>query len=285
MIILVLPGCASQTKNQYSPILAPVVVKERVVAEEEIAATTENPVVQEKNVTATAEGPFVLKEVIVAPPTEEPVVPEEVIATPTYETIASEEVIVPPTEEPVVPKEDIATPTGETFIIKEVVVAPPTEEPIAPKEVVTTTNEESIASKEVIIAIPAFDDKNIVQENDEQSEANSVPEENIKILVNTWLTSWESGDIDTYRSCYAPDFRSKKMNLDAWIANKINIRKKSKNISISIDKLQISSQENVATAEFNLNYSSSILQSSGKKTLELKKIKNKWKIYKEVMEP
>ena len=44
----------------------------------------------------------------------------------------------------------------------------------------------------------------------------------------------------TYRSCYAPDFQSKEMDLDAWISHKSNVRQKSKNIKIRIDNLQIS---------------------------------------------
>jgi hypothetical protein len=41
--------------------------------------------------------------------------------------------------------------------------------------------------------------------------------------------------------------------------------------------------ENKATAVFTQSYSSSILKDKGKKTLELKKINDEWKIYSEVM--
>ena len=87
----------------------------------------------------------------------------------------------------------------------------------------------------------------------------------------------------TYRSCYASDFQSKGMNLDAWISYKTNVRQKSKNINISIDNLQISADENTATAVFTQSYSSSILKDSGKKKLELRKINDEWKIYREIM--
>ncbi|KUG22177.1 hypothetical protein ASZ90_008042 [hydrocarbon metagenome] len=36
-------------------------------------------------------------------------------------------------------------------------------------------------------------------------------------------------------------------------------------------------------ARFTQTYSSSILKDKGTKTLELKKIKNEWKIYREIM--
>jgi hypothetical protein len=61
------------------------------------------------------------------------------------------------------------------------------------------------------------------------------------------------------------------------------VHKKNKKINISIDKLQISAGENIATAVFTQHYSSSILQYSGKKKLELRKINDEWKIYREIM--
>ena len=87
----------------------------------------------------------------------------------------------------------------------------------------------------------------------------------------------------TYRSCYASDFQSKGMNLDAWVSHKTNVYQKSKNINVSIDNLQISADENNVTVEFIQHYSSSIFKYSGKKKLELRKINDKWKIYREIM--
>jgi ketosteroid isomerase-like protein len=107
--------------------------------------------------------------------------------------------------------------------------------------------------------------------------------EDVRNLVNKWLASWKTGDIKTYGSFYAADFESKGKNLDAWLAHKTNVSKKSKNINITIDNLQISADENKATAVFTQQYSSSITKDSGKKTLELRKINNEWKIYREIM--
>lgn len=109
------------------------------------------------------------------------------------------------------------------------------------------------------------------------------PEENIEILVNKWLNSWRAGDIETYRSCYDGNFESKKMKLEEWITYKNNVRSKSKNITITIDDLKISADGNNAKAVFTQTYSSSILKDKGKKTLELKKVGDEWKIYREYM--
>lgn len=108
-------------------------------------------------------------------------------------------------------------------------------------------------------------------------------EESIEILVNKWLNSWRAGDIETYRSCYDGNFESKKMKLEDWITYKNNVRSKSKNITITIDDLKISADGNNAKAVFTQTYSSSILKDTGKKTLELKKVGNEWKIYREYM--
>ena len=87
----------------------------------------------------------------------------------------------------------------------------------------------------------------------------------------------------TYRSCYASDFQSYGMNLNAWVSRRTDVFQESKNTNISINDLHISEEGNSATAEFTQLYSSSISKYSGKKKLELRKINNEWKIYREVI--
>ena len=123
---------------------------------------------------------------------------------------------------------------------------------------------------------------NLAQTNDKQDKTKSIPENDVRILITKWLASWRSGDMKTYRSCYdESNFQSKGMNLDAWISYKADVYKKSKNIKINIDHLQISADVNTAKAVFTQNYQSSIFKYKGKKTLELRKTGGDWKIYKE----
>jgi len=123
-----------------------------------------------------------------------------------------------------------------------------------------------------------------VSSGSEQKEAESNIDEDIKNLVNKWRESWQSGDMQTYRACYAPKFNSKGKNLDAWVAYKTKMYKRSKNIQISIENLIVTPDSaSNATVVFTQNYSSSLLQDSGEKTLKLIKINNEWKIYEEVM--
>jgi len=182
-------------------------------------------------------------------------------------------------------KEAVVAPkVEETVTPKEVVVTPKVEEPVTPKvAVVVPMVEAPVTPKEAVVAAPAVTDKNPAQVNNKQIEKKAIPKEAVRDLLTKWLTSWKSGDMKTYRSCYASDFQSKGMNLDAWVSHKTNVYQKSKNINVSIDNLQISADENFAAIIFTQHYSSSILKDSGKKTLELRKINDEWKIYREIM--
>jgi len=79
----------------------------------------------------------------------------------------------------------------------------------------------------------------------------------------------------TYRSCYASNFQSEVTFINALASYKTNVHKKSKKINISINDLQISADENIATAVFTQHYSSAILKYSGKKKIGAKKNKQR----------
>ena len=107
----------------------------------------------------------------------------------------------------------------------------------------------------------------------EQKTTKSVPEEDVRNLVNKWLTSWQSGDMKAYRDCYASDFKAQRMDLNAWISYKTKIRQKHKDIAIRIGDLKISSEAKTSTAKavFTQYYSSSIHKDKVGKTLQLRK--------------
>ena len=176
-----------------------------------------------------------------------------------------------------------ATKVEEPVTPKEVVVTPKVEEPVTPKvAVVPPKVEEPVTPKMALVAAPAVTD-NLAQVSNKQIEKKAIPKKAVRNLLTKWLNSWKSGDVETYRSCYAPDFQSKGRNLDAYVSDKADVYKKSKNIKISIDDLKISEEENNVTAEFIQHYSTSRFKYSGKKTLELRKINDEWKIYREIM--
>jgi hypothetical protein len=135
-----------------------------------------------------------------------------------------------------------------------------------------------VTPKEGVVAALAVTEIKLAHTNSKRRETKDVQN-----LINKWLISWKSGDIKTYRNCYASDFQSGGMNLDEWISRRTNVYKKSKDINISIKNLNISEEVNSASAEFIQSYSSSISKYSGKKKLKLKKINDEWKIYREVI--
>jgi murein L,D-transpeptidase YafK len=115
-------------------------------------------------------------------------------------------------------------------------------------------------------------------------DTGSAPKGAVSNLVTQWAKSWKSGHMDVYRTFYASGFRSQGMNLNGWINHKIEVSKRSKNIDIRIDNLQISGDNNQSTATFTQYYSSNLLKSQGNKKLELRKINGEWKIYREIMQ-
>ena len=127
----------------------------------------------------------------------------------------------------------------------------------------------------------AIRNKQLAQIN---NQSKLPPADPARDLVNRWVTSWKSGDMTNYRSCYAANFESKGMKLNDWVAHKASVRKYSKIIDIRVDDLRISTEaNNNATAVFIQHYNSSTLTSTGKKKLELQKINGEWKIYRESM--
>jgi ketosteroid isomerase-like protein len=160
---------------------------------------------------------------------------------------------------------------GEPAAVKTAVAVSKVSKPVSPPKVV-------IPAVATVVT-----DKNVTQVNSKQSEKKSAPGKDVEKLVSKWLTGWKSGDMNTYRSCYASDFQSKGRDLDAYVSDKANAYRKNKNIKISIDNLHISADGNIATASFTQHYSTSKLKFSGKKKLEFKKINNEWKIYREMM--
>ena len=163
---------------------------------------------------------------------------------------------------------------------------PVVEEPVSSQaEIASPQTAQTAPPKATIVTPPDLSEKNeIPMNNINAQETKATPEDAIRSVLTKWLNSWKSGDMATYRSCYAPDFQSKRMNLDDWIAHKETILKKSKNVHISIDRLKISTQKDNASATFIQSYSSSIFEHyAGNKKLELKKINDDWKIYREMM--
>jgi len=113
--------------------------------------------------------------------------------------------------------------------------------------------------------------------------AEVVMDQDVRKLVEKWAKSWTTGNMEAYRSCYAPSFRSRGMDLSRWVAYKKDLRKTSKNISVKVENLKISVDNQKATAAFTQKYSASNIKTNRAKRLELIKINGEWKIIRESM--
>jgi hypothetical protein len=137
------------------------------------------------------------------------------------------------------------------------------------------------------IAATASTDKNIDRATSEKEQTKTYAITNttgeVTALVNKWVASWKSGDMKSFRNCYASTFKARNMNLNDWVDHKDDIRKRSKKINIRIDNLRITADTINATASFTQYYSSSILKSKSSKKLEIKKIDGEWKILRETI--
>lgn len=118
---------------------------------------------------------------------------------------------------------------------------------------------------------------------DKISEISTLQDERdaVKALIDRWMQSWMSGDMETFRSCYDAGITFKNMNLEQWIARKVSIRNRSKDISIRLEDVRITTAGNSATASFLQYYKSSILQDKTFKNLKLEKKEGQWKILQE----
>ncbi len=101
-------------------------------------------------------------------------------------------------------------------------------------------------------------------------------------LIADWADAWSSKDIGRYRACYADDFYSRKMDLDAWIRYKKNLSKRYDSIQVSVEDLQIRENSDRTTATFVQRYRSSGHLSVGMKTIRLKRLGGQWRIYREM---
>lgn len=115
-------------------------------------------------------------------------------------------------------------------------------------------------------------------------DTESASKADLQKLVTRWVKSWESGNMSSYRSFYAPNFRAQGMNLEQWVSHKTSVRDRSKNIRIRIANVRINAAGNQASAVFRQHYSSNLLKSSGAKKLEMSKINGTWKITRENMQ-
>ena len=102
--------------------------------------------------------------------------------------------------------------------------------------------------------------------------------------VQNWVAAWSDKDLKAYFNAYGKDFDpAGGASRSAWEAERRSrIEGKSK-ISVRLEGLQVVVNGNKATAKFRQDYRANGIAISSRKTLDLVKVGNSWKIVREAV--
>jgi tetratricopeptide (TPR) repeat protein len=112
--------------------------------------------------------------------------------------------------------------------------------------------------------------------------ASSGAAREVEAAVDAWARAWSSKDMAGYLAAYGKDFDPPgNQSRQAWEEErKARIVGKSR-ISVRVSDLNVSVNGSKATARFRQAYSADSLNVSGRKTLELQKVGDRWVIVRE----
>ena len=104
----------------------------------------------------------------------------------------------------------------------------------------------------------------------------------VESAVHAWATAWASKDMGSYLGAYGKEFDPPgRMSRTAWEAERrARIMGKS-HISVQISELSVAVHGDKAVAKFRQAYSADALKVSSRKTLDLVKSGDRWKIVRE----
>ncbi|WP_459923024.1 L,D-transpeptidase family protein [Desulfatiferula olefinivorans] len=107
-------------------------------------------------------------------------------------------------------------------------------------------------------------------------------EEEVRRMIDGWLTAWNAGDMETYGRCYADAFVSGDMDKAAWLARKSYLESVYDYVRVSISDPVLTVGKDRVHAVFRQNYQSSGYSAVGRKTLVLVNEEKTWKILQEI---
>jgi ketosteroid isomerase-like protein len=113
---------------------------------------------------------------------------------------------------------------------------------------------------------------------------NDAATRDAEAAVQNWVAAWSSKDLKAYFNAYGRDFDpAGGASRSAWEAERRSrIEGKSK-ISVRLEGLQVVVNGNKATAKFRQDYRANGIAISSRKTLDLVKVGNNWKIVREAV--
>ena len=113
---------------------------------------------------------------------------------------------------------------------------------------------------------------------------NDAATREVEAAVQNWVAAWSSKDLKAYFNAYGKDFDpAGGASRSTWEAERRSrIEGKSK-ISVRLEGLRVVVNGNKATAKFRQDYRANGIAISSRKTLDLVKVGNSWKIVREAV--
>jgi len=116
-------------------------------------------------------------------------------------------------------------------------------------------------------------------------ETKSDPASDVLHVVRDWASAWSDGDIQQYLAFYAPDFSADGMSRKSWIKQREDRINKNNIAKVELSNLKVKMQDgNHAAVNFTQTYRSGHNHDEMLKTLQLKKVGDKWLIVSEQAE-
>ena len=147
----------------------------------------------------------------------------------------------------------------------------------APAPVKADTSPAATAKTEVPVA------KNeSAQSKPKAAPAPDKDEDDVTKTVENWAKAWSSKDTSAYLAHYAKDFQTPKgESRKSWAEERRNRIEGKGHISVKLEGIKVSVDDNTATVKFRQIYSSDQLTANSRKTLVLTKQDGKWQIKQE----
>ena len=153
-------------------------------------------------------------------------------------------------------------------------------EPVATRGCISLRNDELLEVKQLVSLrnTPMLISKKLQLESPWK-----VLQERQQVLefLQTWITSWETSDNPVYLSLYSDDFRTQKFNATRWKQYKQNVNDLYREKRISIQVLSILRSADITEVRLFQDYDAPHLQTSGLKTLYLRKKESGYEIVSE----
>jgi outer membrane protein assembly factor BamD len=119
---------------------------------------------------------------------------------------------------------------------------------------------------------------------EKDQEDNKAIVDEIMQFLSLWKNYWENKEIDAFISLYSPDFIYQDMDRERWKEKKRESFEKYNSIKIEIEGVNIENNGTHAKVNFLEKFRGDKFTEISSKTLWLKKIEGKWKIFREVWE-